>query len=185
MGKSVIHIYGASGSGTTTLARYLGGRLGYDVMDTDDYYWLPSDPPYTKKREPAERVEMMRRGIEKADRIVVSGSLVDWGDELIPLFSLAVRLVTETNLRIARLRERERRELGSRIEAGGDLYQNHRDFIEWAAAYDIGGLEMRSKAKHDAWEKLLTCRQIVLDGSAPLEYNLEQIKQNLGPCHWG
>ncbi len=52
MEKSVIHIYGASGSGTTTLARYLGSRLGYDVMDTDDYYWLPFDPPYTKKGSP-------------------------------------------------------------------------------------------------------------------------------------
>ena len=49
MAKEVIHIYGASGSGTSTLGRYLGDKLGYFFMDTDDYFWLPTDPPYTKK----------------------------------------------------------------------------------------------------------------------------------------
>ena len=46
-------------------------------------------------------------------------------NELIPFFSLAVRLVTDTDIRIARLKEREKRKFGSRIEKGGDMYQNH------------------------------------------------------------
>lgn len=31
-----------------------------------------------------ERLEKMRENISKAENIVLSGSLVDWGDELIP-----------------------------------------------------------------------------------------------------
>ena len=56
------------------------------------------------------------------------------------------------------------------------MYQNQKDFIEWAASYDDGGLDIRSKAKHDEWQKLLKCKQILLDGSKSLEYNFNQIK---------
>jgi len=38
--KSVIHIFGASGSGTTTLAKKISEELGHRMMDTDDYYWM-------------------------------------------------------------------------------------------------------------------------------------------------
>ena len=61
----------------------------------------------------------------------------------------------------------------------GDMYETHRDFIDWAASYDSGGLDMRSKSKHDEWQKKLQCRQILLDGSLPLEKNFEIIQQNL------
>lgn len=179
MAKEVIHIYSASGSGTSTLGRYLGDKLGYFFMDTDDYFWLPTDPPYTKKRDKALRLEMMKHDLAQTDKAVISGSLVDWGEELIPLFTLALRLETNTELRIKRLKQREREHFGSRIDVGGDMYENHQDFLQWAAAYDSGGLEMRSSAKHDDWEKLLQCKKVVLDGSRPLDENLEIIRNCL------
>lgn len=46
MANRIIHIYGASGSGTTTLAKYICEKLNYVVMDTDDYFWRPTNPPY-------------------------------------------------------------------------------------------------------------------------------------------
>lgn len=36
--KNVIHIFGASGSGTTTLVKKICEELGYTLMDTDDYF---------------------------------------------------------------------------------------------------------------------------------------------------
>ena len=44
MAKNLIHIFGASGSGTTTLAEKISRELGYFHLDTDDYFWLPTDP---------------------------------------------------------------------------------------------------------------------------------------------
>ena len=105
--KNVIHIYGASGSGTSTLGRKISQELGYKFMDTDDYFWLPTNPQYTTKRSKAERLDLMRKDISENDNVVIAGSLVDWGDELIPLFTLAVRLVTDTEVRIERLEKRE------------------------------------------------------------------------------
>lgn len=37
----ILHIYGASGSGTTTLGRTLQEQLGYTQLDREDYL-LPS-----------------------------------------------------------------------------------------------------------------------------------------------
>lgn len=59
------------------------------------------------------------------------------------------------------------------------MYEAHQKFIDWAAFYDGGGLDMRSKAKHDQWQKQLRCRQIILDGSLPAEKDFEIVRQNL------
>ena len=40
--KHIIHIYGASGSGTSTLGRALADALGLVLMDSDDYFWQPT-----------------------------------------------------------------------------------------------------------------------------------------------
>lgn len=56
---------------------------------------------------------------------------------------------TPTDIRINRLRAREREAFGSRIDSDGDMYQNYIEFLEWAKAYDTGGLDMRSKVKHE------------------------------------
>lgn len=175
--KQVIHIYGASGSGTSTLGKYISEQLGYFLIDTDDYFWEPTNPPYTTKRCPSSRIELIRKDIERHDNVVISGSLVGWGDELMPLFTQAIRIETAADIRLQRLKIREREKFGSRIDIGGDMYDNHMKFINWAASYDDGGMDMRSKRKHDHWEKQLGCPLILVDGSMPVSENFELIKE--------
>ena len=180
MPKHVIHIFGASGSGTSTLGKKICHELGYKFMDTDDYFWLPTNPKFTTKRNVEERLAMMRNDILNSDDVVISGSLVDWGDELIPLFTMAVRLQTATDIRISRLKKRERAEFGQRIDVGGDMFVQHQEFLAWAKSYDTGGLTMRSKAKHDEWQKLLQCKFIELNGADDLNMNYEIVRKALG-----
>jgi uridine kinase len=177
--KNVIHIYGASGSGTSMIGRKISEELGYKFMDTDDYFWIPTNPQYTTKRSKEERITLMKKDISENDNVVISGSLVDWGDELIPLFTLAIRLVTDIDIRIERLKAREKQKFGERISPGGDMYIHHIEFIEWARKYDTGSVNMRSKAKHDEWQKLLQCKQIVLNGADDLEENLRKVQVTL------
>lgn len=177
--RNIIHIYGASGSGTSTLGRKISEELGYKFMDTDDYFWVPTNPQYTTKRSREERLALMKKDVAENENVVISGSLVDWGDELILMFTLVVRLVTDTETRIERLKKREKQRFGNRIMPGGDMYTHHMEFIQWAQEYDTGGVEMRSKAKHDEWEKLLLCKQIVLDGGADLEENFKAVQAEI------
>ena len=175
MAKNLIHIFGASGSGTTTLAEKISRELGYFHLDTDDYFWLPTDPKFTAKRPVAERLQLMHRDMDQAENAVISGSLTDWGDPLIPEFTLAVRIEMDPELRLQRLLERERLRYGSRIEPGGDMYKANQAFLEWAKSYDTGGLEIRSKAKHDQWQTLLPCPILLLDGGDTLENNFQKV----------
>ena len=175
--KNVIHIYGASGSGTTTLGRKICQELGYKLMDTDDYFWLPTNPKFIKKRPISERVELMKKDVYSCENAVISGSLAGWGDELIPYFTLAVRIELDTSVRIERLIKREKERFGSRIEKGGDMYEQHVKFIKWAKDYDKGDVNMRSKVRHDEWEKLLPCKIIYVNGEDLLCENFKKVKQ--------
>ncbi len=173
--KNVVYIYGASGSGTTTLGKKISDELGYTHMDTDNYFWLPTEPEYTHKRPKSERIELMKKDIEKSENVVISGSLSDWGEELIPYFTLAVRIEMNPGARIERLVKRERERYGSRIDPDGDWYRHHIEFVEWAKAYDNGGLNMRSKAMHDEIEKTFPCKILYLDGEDELDIKFSKV----------
>ena len=177
--KNVIHIFGGSGSGTTTLGKKICDELGYFHMDTDNYYWLPTEQKYTAKRPPEERLRLMLQDIQTHEHVVISGSLTDWGDTLIPHFTLAIRIDIDPALRIERLVAREKERYGRRIEPDGDHYPQHLEFVAWAKSYDTGGVEIRSKAKHDAWQTLLCCPLLRLNGSNTLEEKFAQVKRAL------
>ena len=179
MARKVVHIFGGAGSGTSTLGRYICSRTGWFFMDTDDYYWEDTAVPYTVKREIPDRVRLMISDIEEHENVVISGALSGWGDVLIPYFTVAVRAETGQEIRLDRLRKREREHFGARIDPGGDMYDNHREFIEWAAQYEEGGLDIRSRARHDEWQKLLQCPLVEVDGAQPVEYNFSIIEKYL------
>jgi adenylate kinase family enzyme len=165
-----IHILGASGSGTTTLGRALAERLQCSHFDTDDYFWLPTDPPFTHQRERIERQRLLMDDLTAQDSWVLSGSLCGWGDVAIPLFELVVFLRVPHDVRMARLHRREHARFGTRILPGGDMYEVSQAFLTWAASYDEGGLDMRSRRRHDQWLSTLPCPILCFEG----EYTIEE-----------
>lgn len=168
-----IHIFGASGSGTTSLADAISARYGHRHLDTDDFYWLPTTPPYCRERPIEERLTLLRRAIPDSSPWVLSGSLCGWGDPLIPEFDLVVFMLVPTPVRLMRLRRREAGRYGERaIAPGGELYMTHVQFIEWAGRYDAGGLEMRSRALHEAWLAALPCATVRLEGELTIAEQL-------------
>lgn len=171
-----MHIVGASGSGTTTVGRALAAQLGVRHFDTDDYYWLPTDPPYRQKRPVEERLALLEPLLRASDSWVLSGSLVGWGDRLVPYFDLVVFLRVPQEVRIARLRERERRRFGAAgIAPGGPHHEQYREFVEWARAYDDAGLEMRSRALHEQWLSRLQTPVLRLEEAAPVAAQVRAI----------
>ena len=166
--KPLIHIFGASGSGTSTLAKAVSERTGFLLMNTDAYYWLPVDPPFTAKRPIPERIALMQHDIDAAGGVVLSGSLISWGGVFIPQFTLAVRLSVPHDVRMERLRKREYERYGDRILPGGDMYEASRAFLEWAAAYDDNTV-VRCRKNHDEWHKTLPCPLLELDGTLPVD----------------
>ena len=90
-----VHIFGASGSGVSTLGNALADQTNLPYFDTDYFFWEPSDPPFTVKRNPTERNNQLRSELQKHSSWIVGGSLVSWGDEWISAFDVAVFLGKE------------------------------------------------------------------------------------------
>jgi adenylate kinase family enzyme len=164
-----IHVLGASGAGVTTLGRAVASALAIPHHDTDDYYWLPTDPPFSAKRPIDDRLRLMREMFTDRPDWVLSGSLDGWGDPMLPAFSLVLFLTAPTALRLARLREREARALGAGAVAPGGWAHTHvAAFIDWAAHYDDSSRAGRNLARHEAWLAKLPCPLLRLDGARPL-----------------
>lgn len=176
-----IHVFGASGSGTTTLGRHLASAIGGRYLDTDAYYWIATEPPFTTKREPAERVATIERDVEGQDGWVLSGSLANWGDPLVPRFTLAVFLHLDPDVRMARLVERERVRYGARIAPGGERYGSHIAFLDWARSYDDARAPVRSLDLHERWMARLPCPVLRLDSSRSVEALTDEVVARLGP----
>lgn len=150
--KRHIHILGASGSGTTTLARALSSKLGYADFDSDDYYWLPIEPPFITKRPLDERIVLLKNDIEKVDKWILSGSNCSWGDFLMDSYDLVIFLYVPAKKRIERLVQREiQRYCSDRILPGGDMYEGHKAFCEWAISYENGGMPRRLMLWSNWW----------------------------------
>jgi adenylate kinase family enzyme len=175
-----IHIMGASGSGVTTLGRALADHLALPHHDSDDYFWLPTVPPYRTQRAVAERLRLMQDVFLPRADWVLSGSLAGWGDELIPLFDIVVFVQTARDLRLQRLRAREAAHFGAdAVAPGGWRHDETESFVEWASHYEDGSREGRNLARHEAWLAGLLCPVLRLDGSRPLVQNVAEIVRAL------
>jgi len=170
-----IHIFGASGAGTSTLGRELAHHLGVRHLDADDYYWIKTDPPFTTKRDPKIRVAMIQQELSGLSNWILSGSICGWGDALCSRFTLAVFLSLPAEIRIARLLQRERTRYGARILPGGDMHAQHVEFMDWARAYDEGQAPLRSFDLHEQWMKHLSCPIIRQDSRRSCEELLHEI----------
>lgn len=164
-----VHILGASGSGTSTLGAAVAAALAVPHFDTDNFYWLPTDPPFTTPRPSAERLALLSETLAAHSGWVLSGSALKWGEPLAPLYDLVVFLTLDPELRMERLHRRERARYGHRIEPGGDMAATSAAFLDWAAAYDTAGPEQRSRTAHEAWLAARRVPVLRLNASEPLE----------------
>lgn len=160
-----ILITGASGSGTSTLGRALAEKLVCAYFDVDDYYWLPTKPPFTQKRDRALRLSLLLEELHRVPSAVVAGTIVDWGAEFENSFALIVFLTLPVPIRVDRLRKREIAQLG------------HADplFLEWAAQYDEGRMDGRSLAKHERWLSARSCPILRIDGDISVSEKVARV----------
>jgi len=71
-----IHIFGASGSGTSCLAKSVANAMGFTYLDTDAFFWIRTNPPFRTIREIRERQDLLRQALAKTDSWVLSGSFL-------------------------------------------------------------------------------------------------------------
>lgn len=166
---SRVGVTGASGCGVTTLGAALAERLGAVHIDTDDHYWVATDPPYREKRDVPARLQSIAAAQARTGRWVLSGTLDGWAEEAAAGAELIVFLEVPTEVRLQRLRRRERERFGDSLLPGGAMHDTHRKFIAWAAQYESGTQPGRSRPRHERWLAGLRTPVLRLDATKATE----------------
>ncbi|MBN1638132.1 MAG: AAA family ATPase [Ignavibacteriales bacterium] len=177
--KNHIHILGASGSGTTTLARQLSKKLSYKHFDSDDFFW---NIKYTATNPQDVRLKNLENELTKYDQWILSGAIIDWGNPLVPLFDLVIFISVSNEIRIKRLHEREYERYGEAITPKGNKYKDFLEFMDWADKYETGGIDVRSRYQQEMWLKDLNCPILKINGDLAIDTNVKIIVDKvLGP----
>jgi len=169
-----IILFGAAGSGKTTIAIELAQRLNFWHLDLDDYHWRwDTEIPYTTLRPAEERIKHIMDDISQHANFVMSGNMWSIRKKFEPLFDLAVLITAPVKVRAERIRSRELAKWSDRILPGGDMYEANpiysQDYIE-RVSDDFG-----QDKQHEAWAKELPCPVLTIEGTAPIEESVVQI----------
>lgn len=170
-----IMIMGPSGAGKTTLGKLTAEVLNYKFIDIDDYIWRKdTELPFSLMYSKEEKIHRLQEAISDCEHFVMSGSMNSFHEYFDPYFKLVIYLYADAELRVKRVHERESNWFGERVAEGGDMYKAHQKMLCNIAGYDngMGGCTMQ---QHENWMKCLTCKIIRLDGTEPLENNLNII----------
>ena len=162
---------GASGSGTTTLARALATRWSVPHADADDYFWVPTAPPFRQKRPPEQRVALMEQVFVPREAWVLSGSMSGWGESVVACCEAVVFLTLDPAERMRRLETREQ----VRREGQESDPEAWEEFRTWAASYDDPTFTGRSRAGHEAWLARIDRPVLRLDSARPVEGLVEAV----------
>lgn len=147
-----IHILGASGSGVTTLGNALAQQLDYPYFDSDNYFWLPSDPPFVNKRPPYERNALLTSHLAEHENWILGGSIFSWSDDVFLDYDLVVFLYLTPQIRLQRLKDREYERYGDALFTDPETKRKYEELIARAIDYDEAkGLAKRTLPAHEAW----------------------------------
>lgn len=171
-----IHIFGASGSGVTTLGKLLSKKLNIEYFDSDDFFWLTSPVPFTHKRDPEIRNVIISEKLSATDQWIFGGSIIHWGVDIFPVFDLVIFLYLPPQIRLERLRKREHERYGDKIIMNPERKIKFEEFMNWAKDYDYDtGIANRTLNAHREWLSTLQSPVLELSGNYSLEQKIEMI----------
>ena len=175
-----LHIFGASGSGVTTLGWELSRRSGIPYFDSDDYFWETTDPPFTTERHRDDRNRLVLVDLGKQSDWILGGSIFRWGD-IFPAFDLVVFLWVPPPIRLERLAAREDVRYGDAIRRDPERRRKSEKFLVWAADYELAtGLTSRTRKNHEAWLSTLRVPVLELWGDTTVQERIEAIEARIG-----
>lgn len=171
-----IHIFGASGSGVTTLGQALSKEIGIPYFDSDSYFWEKTNPPFTHKKPPELRNNQIKNDLLAFQNWIFGGSSLSWGNDVFPDFSLVVFLRVPKETRLRRIEAREMERYGDLIRTDPQQARKTQEFLEWCADYDdCTGLANRNIIVHEQWLQSLPFPILKIEGNHSVEERIDLI----------
>ena len=183
-----IAIIGLNGAGKSTLAHVLAKKLHYFEIDVEDYYFPEqrssrinalegrtsadvSFIPYLSPRAKSEVEFAIRKDINCNPQFVLSGVSLNWSESILSQIDIVFYLHVPLSERLRRIRSREAQRFGSRILPGGDMYEQHNEFLN--------KIENRSEQEITRSLESLSCPVVDVEEILPLR-NDTLVKYFLG-----
>ena len=168
-----ILICGLNGTGKSTLGRLLADRMEYEFIDNEDLFFPKADPSYTfsNPRSKEEAIQLLEEKISRNNRFVFAAVKGNYGGRLIASLDHIVLIEVPKQIRSKRVRDRSYQKFGDRILPGGDLYDTE---SKWFSLTDS-----RPDNYVSDWLETVNCPVIRIDGTLPVENNLDYIVSEL------
>lgn len=172
MGTGIM-VCGLNGAGKSTLGKTLAERLGFYFIDNEELYFPKTDPNYlyTSPRTKAEVEDLLFEEIQAHEDFVFASVKGDYGERIYPFFRYAVLIEVPKEIRVPRVRQRSFQKFGDRMMPGGDLWEQEERFFEFVASREENVVER--------WLSALHCPVIRVDGTLPIEENVEYIVEQV------
>ncbi len=164
-----ICVCGLNGSGKTTLAGALARKLDFKHMDIEDYYFLPSEIPYSVSRTREEAERLLSSDMQNYHRFVFSAVDGNLSSEINVKYDLVIYLHAPLDVRMERVKKRELDKFGDRVLPDGDMYEQEQRFFDFVSKRNADTVE--------AWIETVSCPVIYLDGTRNIDDNVREIIQ--------
>lgn len=168
MGTGIL-ICGLNGAGKSTLGKALAEKLHFYFIDNEDLYFPKTDPNYmyASPRTREEAKKLLFREIKAHENFVFASVKGDYGEEIYPFFQYVILIDVPKDIRMERVKNRSFQKFGNRMLPGGDIHEQEEGFFEF--------VKSRAENTVKEWVQLLSCPIIRIDGTKPIEENIDFI----------
>ena len=168
MGTGII-ICGLNGTGKSTLGKALAEKLHFYFIDNEDLYFPKTDIHYIYSfpRTHEEVGKLLFEEIKAHENFVFASVKGDYGEAVYPFFQYIVLIDVPKDTRIQRVKNRSFQKFGNRMLLGGDLYEQEERFFNL--------VKSRPENFVEEWAQSLNCPIIRVDGTKPIEENIDFI----------
>ena len=164
-----IQICGLNGCGKSTLGKALAARMGLHFIDNENLYFSRSNEgePYGNARSREEVERLLAETVKEHPDFVFAAVKGDYGSAIQRMYNYVVLIEAPKSVRMQRVRNRSFGKFGNRMLEGGDLFSQEEAFFQM--------VEAREDEFVENWLEMLNCPVIRVDGTRPIEENIEYI----------